>query len=442
MGHAVVIVRATYDRRVSPSPAGIYCARFDAEGMEFETPPEVEALLDDLDDFIEREIRPLEDEHPQYFDERREHARTDWENGGVPDAEWEALLDEQRRRADEAGFYRFALPEELGGQDGSNLAMAHVREHFAHRGVGLHNVIQQEASIVGNFPIAQAIHRFGSDEHKGMLEDIITRETPVAFGLTEPDHGSDATWMDTTARKEDGEWVIDGAKRWNSGMHVAEYDLVFARTGGTDGDHEGITGFLVPTDADGFEVDFYHWTFNMPTDHAEVSIDSVRVPESAVVGEEGQGLRLAQAFLYENRIRQAASSLGAAQFCIDESVAYANERETWGEPLAERQAIQFPLAELHTEAEMLRSLVYRTAWLLDQDGKFSGSDKVSMANYSANNLVCRAADRAMQVHGGMGYSRAKPFEHIYRHHRRYRITEGAEEIQKRRVAGHLFGYLD
>jgi alkylation response protein AidB-like acyl-CoA dehydrogenase len=409
--------------------------------MDFAVPDHIERLLDDLDRFIEEEIRPLEEEHPQYFDHRREHARTDWDDGGVPNAEWEALLEEMRERADEAGFYRFALPEELGGQDGSNLAMAFIREHLANKGPGLHNVLQQEASIVGNFPITLAIHQFGSAEQKEMLEDIITRETPVAFGLTEPDHGSDATWMDTTAEKDGDEWVINGAKRWNSGMHHATHDLVFARTGGEDGDHQGITGFLVPTDTPGLEVEYFHWTFNMPTDHAEVDLTDVRVPESAVVGEVGGGLKLANAFLYENRIRQAAASLGAAQFCIDRSVEYAKERETWGEPLSSRQAIQFPLAELQTEAEALRPLIRKTAWRLDQEGKFSDSDKVSMVNWAANDLVCRAADRAIQVHGGMGYSRANPFEHIYRHHRRYRITEGSEEIQKRRVAGHMFGYI-
>jgi len=362
--------------------------------MDFAVPDHIESLLADLDEFIEAEIRPLEEEHPQFVDHRREHARTDWEEGGVPAAEWEALLEEMRERADEAGFYRYALPEELGGQDGSNLAMAFVREHLASKGPGLHNVLQQEASIVGNFPVALAIHRFGSPEQKGMLEDIITRETPVAFGLTEPDHGSDATWMDTTARKEGEEWVIDGAKRWNSGMHEATHDLVFARTSGADGDHEGITGFLVPTDAPGLEVEYFHWTFNMPTDHAEVDLDGVRVPESAVVGEVGQGLRLAQAFLYENRIRQAAASLGAAQFCIDEAVDYAKRRETWGEPLASRQAIQFPLAELETEAESLRTLIRKTAWKLDQDGKFSDSRSSTSTGTTAATGSPRAARRS------------------------------------------------
>ena len=409
-------------------------------GMDFAVPDEIEELLDELDEFIEDEIVPLEEENEEFFDHRREDARTNWEDG-TPTEEWEELLAEQRRRADDAGFYRYALPEELGGQDGTNLAMAVIREHLAHRGVGLHNVLQQEASVVGNFPITQILHEFGSEQQRELIEDVITRESPVAFGLTEPEHGSDATWMDTTAKKDGDEYVIDGAKRWNSGMHVAEYDLVFARTSGDDGDHYGVTAFLVPTDADGLEVEYFHWTFNMPTDHAEVDLDGVRVPESAVVGNVDEGLRLAQHFLHENRIRQAAASVGAAQYCIDEAVEYANRRHTWGEPLSTRQGIQFPLAELHTEAEMTRNLVRKTAWMLDREDRMDVSDKVSMANYRANSLVCEAADRAMQVHGGMGYSRTNPFEHIYRHHRRYRITEGSEEIQKRKIAGHLFGFI-
>jgi len=416
--------------------------------MAYGIPDDIQALLDDLDAFIEEEIEPLEEEHIQFFDERREYARTNWEEGGVPAEAWEEVLGEMTSRADEAGFYRYALPERMGGMDGSNLGMAIIREHLAEKGPGLHNVLQTEASVVGNHQFPQILDRFGTEEQQEMIEDAITGETRVAFGLTEPEHGSDATWMDTTAERDGDEWIIDGAKRWNSGMHVATHDLVFARTSGEDGDGEGITAFLVPTDSEGFEVDFYWWTFNMPTDHAEVSLEAVRVPDSAIVGEEGKGLHVAQRFVHESRIRQAAASLGAAQFCIDEAVEYAKERETWGEPLASRQAIQFPLAELHTEAEMLRNTVRKTAAALDEQGgqmitdsRSNISQLVAMCNYTANNLVCRAADRAMQVHGGVGYSRHKPFEHIYRHHRRYRITEGAEEIQKRRVAGHLFDYI-
>jgi alkylation response protein AidB-like acyl-CoA dehydrogenase len=410
--------------------------------MDFEIPDEISRYLQELDAFIEREIRPLErqDDNARFFDHRREWARTDWDNGGVPRRDWEELLREMRRRADAAGHLRFALPKELGGRDGSNLAMAIIREHLAAKGLGLHNDLQNESSVVGNFPTVIMMLRFGTKEQKAeFLPGMITGTHRIAFGLTEPGHGSDATWLETTGVRQGGDWVINGQKRFNSGLHHANWDMVFARTSGKPGDAKGITCFLVPADAPGFSVDFMWWTFNMPSDHAEVTLRDVRVPNSAILGAEGEGLALAQTFVHENRIRQAASGVGAAQYCISESVAYARERIVFGKPLWHNQAIQFPLAELQTECEMVRNLVYKTAWQMDRQHHMDVSDKVSMCNYRANRLVCDAADRAIQVHGGVGYTRHKPFEHIYRHHRRYRITEGSEEIQIRRVAGILFG---
>jgi len=291
---------------------------------------------------------------------------------------------------------------------------------------------------------------FGTDAQKEeFIKGMLAGTHKIAFALTEPDHGSDATWMETRGEKNvrdgvDG-WLINGEKMWNTGIHIANYDMVFARTSGADGEARGITCFLVPTDAEGFKVEEYLWTFNMPTDHPRISLTNVWVPDSAILGKEDEGLALAQHFVHENRIRQAASSLGAAQYCIDEAANYARKRKPFGKPLAQNQAIQFPLAELHTEAAMVRALIRQTAWEMDQmthkEVAIKISDRVAMCNYRANRLCCEAADRAMQVHGGMGYSRHKPFEHIYRHHRRYRITEGAEEIQLRKVAGHLFGYM-
>jgi hypothetical protein len=167
---------------------------------------------------------------------------------------------------------------------------------------------------------------------------------------------------------------------------------VFARTSGEPGQALGITAFLVPCDTPGFEVPFYWWTFNMPSDHGEVELRDVRIPADAVLGEVGRGLEVAQTFLHENRIRQAASSLGAAQYCIDRAVEYASHRVTFGKPLAVNQAIQWPLVELQTEAQMVRLLVYYAAWELDRNHHLEVSDKVSMANYRANRLVCEAAD--------------------------------------------------
>ena len=412
--------------------------------MDFSIPAATQQLLDELDAFIESTIKPMEaeDDNVRFFDHRREDSRTDWHRGGLPNAEWEALLKRMRRAADDAGFYRHHLPERFGGKNGSNLDMAIVREHLARKGLGLHNDLQNESSIVGNLVTVLMMERFGSPAQQALwIPKMLAGEAHLGFGLTEPKHGSDATWMETTAVRDGDEWVINGEKYWNTGLHHATHDYIFARTSGHAGEARGITCFIVPTDAEGFQVNEFMWTFNMPTDHAHVILTDVRVANEDILGEEGLGLQTAQLFVHENRIRQAASSLGAGLHCIDVAVAYANERTTFGKRLSSNQAIQFPLADLYAEAEMLRALIHKTAWQLDEGiDHMEITDKVAICNYRANRFCCSAADQAMQTCGGEGYNRAMPFEHIYRHHRRYRITEGSDEIQMRKVAGALFGY--
>ena len=414
--------------------------------MDFDIPEKIASYLKELDEFIETTIKPLEqkDDNIRFFDHRREYARTDWENQGVPKKEWEDLLAEAKRLADAAGHYRFAMPKEHGGQDGSNLAMAIIRDHLAAKGLGLHNDLQNEHSIVGNTVGALLMLAYGNEAQKEeFLEGLIKGDPEkfFAFGITEPNHGSDATHMETAAKRQGDEWIINGGKTWNTGIHHAGYDLIFARTSGEAGDGFGITAFLVPMNSEGLKIEEFLWTFNMPSDHGTVSLKDVRVPHSSILGEEGRGLAIVQHFFNENRIRQAASSLGAAQYCINEAVEYAKVRKPFGKALAVNQGIQFPMVELQTQCEMLRAFIRQTAWQMDKYGAFSVSDKVSMCNFWSNRLCCEAADQAMQVHGGLGYSRHKPFEHIYRHHRRYRITEGTEEIQIRRVAGYMFGFM-
>ena len=420
--------------------------------MDFAISPELQAYLDELDAFIDAEIKPLEqaDDNIRFFDHRREDARTDWEREGLPNEEWEALLGEAISRADAAGHWRYSSPSKYGGKDGTNLGMAVIREHFARMGLGLHNDLQTEHSIVGNHPFVAMFEHFGTEaQQKEFILGGFERTRRVCFGLTEAEHGSDATHMETHAVREqrdgvDG-WLINGEKMWITGMHKASHCAVFARSSGEAGDAKGITCFLAPNPNPGIIIEEWMWTFNMPTDHPRMTIKDLWVPDSDILGQEGNGLAIAQSFVHQNRIRQAASSCGAAQFCIEESVRYARERKPFGTELARNQAIQFPLVELATQCEMLRMLIFKTAWQMDnmehKEIEKRISDKVSMCNYWANRLVCEAADRAMQVHGGIGYSRHKPFEHIYRHHRRYRITEGAEEIQMRKVGAYLFGYL-
>src|SRR4051812_35736256 len=173
--------------------------------MDFDLPADLTAYQAELDAFIEAKIAPLQarDDNERFFDHRREWARTDFERGGLPRHEWEALLAEMRRRADRAGHYRYALPREYGGKDGSNLAMAIIREHLAAKGLGLHNDLQNESSIVGNLPTVLMFRDFGTQVQKTQfIPGILDGSLIVAFGLTEPNHGSDATWMETRAVRE------------------------------------------------------------------------------------------------------------------------------------------------------------------------------------------------------------------------------------------------
>lgn len=341
-------------------------------------------------------------------------------------------------------------------------------------GLGLANDLQNEHSIVGNFPDILMLHHFGNQQQRDTLIPArLQGKFRITFGLTEPDHGSDATFMSTTAHRIRGGFEITGVKKWQTGAHHCTHFLIFARTSGQAGSAQGITAFLVPRNTGGVRIVSYEWTLNMPTDHATVELNSVWAPGSAVLGSVDQGLAIAQTFVHENRIRQAASSCGAARYCLDRSIERARARKIWGEgkTLADNQAIQFPVVELMTQVEMLRLFILKTSWEMDRvvaecqsseaqpppwvEIERRLSDQVAMCNFWANRLCCQAADRAIQVrphrliletcltdqiHGGDGYSRHYPFEHIYRHFRRYRITEGAEEIQVRKIGAYIFGF--
>jgi alkylation response protein AidB-like acyl-CoA dehydrogenase len=307
-------------------------------------------------------------------------------------------------------------------------------------GVSLANDLQNEHSIVGNFPDILMLHHFGSDPQKDKFIPLRldAGNFRITFGLTEPGHGSDATFLETTAKivnvdrhgegdKERVMYEINGRKKWQTGAHNCTHMIIFARTSGTPGQARGITAFIVPRDTPGIKIESFEWTFNMPTDHATVSLDQVRVPADAILGEVDAGLAVAQTFVHENRIRQAASSCGAAKFCLDKSIERAKARKIWGEgkSLADYQAIQFPVVELMTQVEMLRLLILRTAVEMDRvveecrksnetsrssssssrvkekqpwveiERKLSG--QVAMCNFWANRLCCEAADRAIQV---------------------------------------------
>lgn len=238
--------------------------------MNFSLPDLID-YLHRLDTFIDDTILPLQsrNDNNRFFDHRREHARTDWDAGGLPRREWEDLLVECTRLADAAGFWRFSLPREYGGQNdssgrGSNLWMAVIREHLAAKGLGLFNDLQNEHSVVGNFPDVVMLQHFGTEDQKReLIGGRLEKRVRITFGLTEPGHGSDATHMETRAVAEKRGGVegyrIDGAKKWQTGMHSATHCFIFARTGGRDGSVTGISCFIVPRDTPGLEVESYEW---------------------------------------------------------------------------------------------------------------------------------------------------------------------------------------
>src|SRR3954470_10133858 len=222
--------------------------------MDFSIPKDLVDYLAKIDAFVQAEIKPLQaqDDNERFFDHRREWARTDFDKDGLPRPEWEALLEKAKALADKAGFFRFSLPKEFGGQGGGNFWMAVIREHLASQGLGLHNDLQNEHSVVGNFPFIVMMRDFGTSAQKEQfIRGSLAGEVIVAFGLTEPLHGSDATHMETRAVREQREgvdgWRIDGEKMWTTGMHVATHCVVFARTSGEAGRAKGISAFLVPT---------------------------------------------------------------------------------------------------------------------------------------------------------------------------------------------------
>ncbi|CZR56018.1 uncharacterized protein PAC_05906 [Phialocephala subalpina] len=379
--------------------------------MSFALPPSLLQYLKDLDSFITSTITPLQNsnDNKRFFDHRREHSRTDWDKGGLPTEDWEALLSESRQLADKAGFYRFCLPTEYGGQNGGNLWMAVIRIHLAKKGLGLFNDLQNEHSIVGNFPDVLMVREFGTvEQKKRFIKGRLEGRVGLAFGLTERGHGSDATHMRRRS--------IVG--NFPDVLMVREFGTVEQKKRFIKGRLEGRVGLAFGLTERGHGSDATH-------------MSTFAERKKGKGGEDG--------------LRQAASSLGAAMYCIEESVKYARTRKPFGKELASNQGIQFPLVELATQAEMLQLLILKTATEMDKmtqkEIERDLGDKVSMCNYWGNRLCTQAADRAMQVHGGIGYSRHKPFEHIYRHHRRYRITEGSEEIQMRKIAAYLFGFV-
>lgn len=381
--------------------------------MDFTIPDEITALRRSFAAFLDREVRPLDEEHAPQF----------W--GEAPDRSvLGPVLDHVRRRSAEEGFYAAYLPEDAGGQGLSVLGTTLLVEDAARTGMRL-----ALAAVAPPNPAGPSTLLLKLPPHlrERYLDPVVRAEQTMCFALTEPEAGSDAQAIRTTAVRDGDDWVINGHKHYITNGERADFAIVFAVTDAEKRAAGGITAFVVP--ADQFRRGKLQW--NLSDSHpAELFFDDARVPADHVLGEVGMGFFEAMAFLNAGRAYIGAQALGLAEFCLDSAVTHATTRTAFGKPLSRNQGVSFPLARSKVDIEALRWLVYHLAWRVDTEGDpLAIMGDASIVKYATTEWAYEVADRSLQVFGGMGLMREGPVERVLRHLRMLRVVEGASEVQ-------------
>ena len=338
------------------------------------------------------------------------------------------------RQMGKMGLFGLPFPEEYGGQGSDFLTLCLAIEELAR--VDSSIAITLEAAVgLG----ANPIHRFGTQAQKERwLVPMCRGEILGAFGLTEPDGGSDAGATRTTAVLEDGQWVINGSKAFitNAGTPITALVTVTAVTGKEAGGHKEISTIIVPTDTPGYQAaKAYRKIGWHASDTRELSFNDCRVPEENLLGEVGAGYKQFLQTLDDGRVAIAAMAVGLAQGCLDESVRYAKERHAFGRPIGAFQGLQFKIADMRVGVELARLAVYRAAWLQMQGRPFKA--EASIAKLYATEMAVSAARDAVQVFGGYGYIEESPVARYYRDAKVLEIGEGTSEIQRLLIARDL-----
>jgi short-chain 2-methylacyl-CoA dehydrogenase len=348
------------------------------------------------------------------------------------DREAKLPLDIVKQMGD-LGLFGLPFPEEYGGQGADFLTLVIALEELAR--VDSSIAITLEAAVgLG----ANPIYRYGTEEQKQTwLVPMCRGEILGSFGLTEPGGGSDAGATRTTARLENGEWVINGSKAFitNSGTGISKVCTITAVTGETDGEKE-ISSIIIPAGTPGFEVGASYRKLGWhASDTHELSFSDCRVPEENLLGERGRGFAQFLQTLDDGRIAIAALGVGLAQGCLDESVRYAKEREAFGRPIGAFQGLQFKIADMKVAVETARTYVYRAAWLRDQSRPYKA--EASIAKLYATEIAVTCARDAVQVFGGYGFVDESPVARYYRDSKVLEIGEGTSEIQRLLIARDL-----
>jgi len=332
-------------------------------------------------------------------------------------------LDLIKKIADQ-GYLGAIVPQEYGGAGLDYITYGLVVEEIGRGCSAMRTVISVQTSLV-----CSSILRWGTEEQKrDYLPKLCSGEWLGCFGLTEPDTGSDAANQRTRARKTDSGWVINGGKMWISMGNFAKVALIFAQTD-PDLAHRGIACFLVDTDQAGFQPSEIHGKMGLhASDTASISLDDVEVPDGAMLGEVGDGFKVAMSALDSGRFSVAAGCVGICQGCVDESVRYAKEREQFGRPIASFQLVQAMIADMVVQTDAARMLVWRAGFL--KDAGRPNTTETSIAKLYATEAAVACANTAIQVHGGAGYVDDHPVERYFRDVRVTTLYEGTSQIQK------------
>lgn len=285
---------------------------------------------------------------------------------------------------------------------------------------------------------SETINRFGSDEQRARwLPDLAAGEKIAAFALSEPQTGSDALGLQTTITDDDEFYVLNGTKLFITNASVADVFAVFVTADRAEG-YRSVSAIVVERDTPGFEINEQHGKMGMRgSGTAELVFNDCRVPKSNLLGDIGDGYRIALKILDSSRITVAAQCLGLAKGALDQAVGYAKQREAFGRPIATKQAIQFMIADMATELDAARLMVYRAASLYDE-GLPYGTES-AMAKLHASEVAGRNVDKAVQIHGGIGYFKPTPVERMYRDQRVTEIYEGTSEIQRMVISRAVIG---
>ncbi|MGH2692082.1 MAG: acyl-CoA dehydrogenase family protein [Actinomycetota bacterium] len=388
--------------------------------MDFTIPNEYSELLDSFRGFLDREVKPVEERFRQRLQED----------------EWDQEMREAglalRRRSAELGFYAAHMPEEVGGWALPSLGYTLLVEEGAKTGMRFASFVLGPPNPEAPTPILMELPEHVRDK---VVPPLVRAETSMCFALTEPEAGSDAQSIQTSAALDGDVWVLNGRKHYITNGAHADHALVFAVTDPEKRAGGGITAFLVDRDTPGFVVGRRQRTIAGDTNQSELVFEDCRVPGDHVVGEVGYGFQTAMKFLNAGRAFIGALCVGIADWLVRICVEQASSRHTFGKPIGKNQAVQWMLADSALEVHAARLMTYHLAWLVDR-----GEQPIresSMVKLNNTEMVNRVADRAVQIFGGMGVLAEGPVERVYRFVRMLRIVEGTSEIQRLVIARSL-----